>query len=227
MQRSTFVHKDGRLLRGTAIAHNLRATIPVSERQRLLPLTRVLENARAAKAKGASRFCMGAAWRGPKDSDLEPVLEMVREVKKLGLEETCVTLGMLQGRAGRKTQGCRPGLLQSQHRHCARHYGKVITTHPAGIASIPRQGSECRRKSAAEELSAWVKVQKSRAALVAELANMTPPPDSVPINNLVAIEGTPLADVEGYSSRFRSYHRRRPDPPCRRAMFASRPDVSR
>ena len=65
------------------------------EKESLLPLNEVLENARAAKAKGASRFCMGAAWRGPKEKDLAPVLDMVREVKKLGLE-TCVTLGMLK-----------------------------------------------------------------------------------------------------------------------------------
>ena len=64
-------------------------------RQRLLPVDEVLANARAAKARGASRFCMGAAWRGPKDQDLAPVLEMVREVKALGLQ-TCVTLGMLK-----------------------------------------------------------------------------------------------------------------------------------
>jgi Biotin synthase and related enzymes len=65
------------------------------ERERLMPIDEVLDNARAAKARGASRFCMGAAWRGPKDKDLEPVLDMVREVKKLGLQ-TCVTLGMLK-----------------------------------------------------------------------------------------------------------------------------------
>ena len=167
------------------------------ERQRLLPLDEVLENARAAKAKGASRFCMGAAWRGPKDSDLEPVLEMVREVKKLGLE-TCVTLGMLKdGQAERLKDA---GLDYYNHNidTAPEHYGKVITTHTL----------QDRLDTLDKVRNAGVNVccggiigmgegQKSRAALVAELANMTPPPDSVPINNLVAIEGTPLADVEG------------------------------
>jgi biotin synthase len=67
--------------------------------------------AKAAKDKGASRFCMGAAWRGPKDNDLDKVLEMVREVKALGMQ-TCVTLGMLKERSGGKAQGSRPRLLQ-------------------------------------------------------------------------------------------------------------------
>ena len=166
------------------------------ERERLLPLDEVLANARAAKEKGASRFCMGAAWRGPKDSDLEPVLEMVREVKKLGLE-TCVTLGMLRdGQAERLKDA---GLDYYNHNidTAPEHYGKVITTHTL----------QDRLDTLDKVRNAGVNVccggivgmgegPKSRAALVAELANMTPPPDSVPINNLVAIEGTPMAGVE-------------------------------
>ena len=166
------------------------------ERERLLPLDEVLANARTAKEKGASRFCMGAAWRGPKDSDLEPVLEMVREVKKLGLE-TCVTLGMLRdGQAERLKDA---GLDYYNHNidTAPEHYGKVITTHTL----------QDRLDTLDKVRNAGVNVccggivgmgegPKSRAALVAELANMTPPPDSVPINNLVAIEGTPMAGVE-------------------------------
>ena len=166
------------------------------ERERLLPLDEVLANARAAKEKGASRFCMGAAWRGPKDSDLEPVLEMVREVKKLGLE-TCVNLGMLRdGQAERLKDA---GLDYYNHNidTAPEHYGKVITTHTL----------QDRLDTLDKVRNAGVNVccggivgmgegPKSRAALVAELANMTPPPDSVPINNLVAIEGTPMAGVE-------------------------------
>ena len=166
------------------------------ERERLLPLDEVLANARTAKEKGASRFCMGAAWRGPKDSDLEPVLEMVREVKKLGLE-TCGTLGMLRdGQAERLKDA---GLDYYNHNidTAPEHYGKVITTHTL----------QDRLDTLDKVRNAGVNVccggivgmgegPKSRAALVAELANMTPPPDSVPINNLVAIEGTPMAGVE-------------------------------
>lgn len=166
------------------------------ERQRLLPLAEVLENARAAKAKGASRFCMGAAWRGPKDSDLEPVLDMVREVKKLGLE-TCVTLGMLRDGQAEKLKDA--GLDYYNHNidTAPEHYGKVITTHTL----------QDRLDTLDKVRGAGVNVccggivgmgegQKSRAALIAELANMEPPPDSVPINNLVAIEGTPMEGVE-------------------------------
>ena len=108
------------------------------EKESLLEIDEVVAAAQAAKEKGASRFCMGAAWRGPKDKDLEQVSEMIRAVKALGLE-TCVTLGML-------------------------------------------------KEGQAEKLKA--------AGLIAELANMNPPPESVPINNLVPVPGTPLANAE-------------------------------
>ncbi|PKO49536.1 MAG: biotin synthase, partial [Betaproteobacteria bacterium HGW-Betaproteobacteria-21] len=98
------------------------------ERERLMPVEEVLEHARAAKAKGSSRFCMGAAWRGPKDKDLVPVLEMVREVKKLGLE-TCVTLGMLG--EGQAAQLAEAGLDYYNHNvdTAPEFYAEVITTH--------------------------------------------------------------------------------------------------
>lgn len=166
------------------------------ERERLLPLDEVLDTARAAKAKGASRFCMGAAWRGPKDKDLEPVLEMVREVKKLGLE-TCVTLGMLKD--GQATALADAGLDYYNHNidTAPEFYGQVITTHTL----------QDRLNTLGKVREAGIHVccggiigmgegRKSRAALIAELANMDPAPESVPINNLVAIPGTPLAEAE-------------------------------
>jgi len=166
------------------------------ERERLMPLDEVLENARAAKAKGASRFCMGAAWRGPKDKDLEPVLDMVREVKALGLE-TCVTLGMLNDGQAEKLADA--GLDYYNHNidTSPEFYGQVITTHTLQ----DRLDTLDRVRGAGINVCCGGIVglgegRKSRAALIAQLANMDPQPDSVPINNLVRIEGTPLGDNE-------------------------------
>ena len=163
------------------------------ERERLMPIDEVLDNARAAKAKGASRFCMGAAWRGPKDKDLEPVLDMVREVKKLGLQ-TCVTLGMLK--EGQAEQLADAGLDYYNHNldTAPDFYGQVITTHTM----------QDRLDTLDEVRSAGINVcsggivgmgesRAQRAALIAQLANLPSPPESVPINNLVQIPGTPMA----------------------------------
>ena len=166
------------------------------ERERLLALDEVLDNARAAKEKGASRFCMGAAWRGPKDKDLEPVLDMVREVKKLGLQ-TCVTLGML--REGQAEKLADAGLDYYNHNldTAPEFYGQVITTH-----------SQQERFDTLDQVrAAGINVcsggivgmgesRRARAALIAQLANMATPPESVPINNLVPVPGTPLADAD-------------------------------
>ena len=163
------------------------------ERERLMPIDEVLENARAAKAKGASRFCMGAAWRGPKDKDLEPVLDMVREVKKLGLQ-TCVTLGMLKD--GQAERLAAAGLDYYNHNldTAPEFYGQVITTHTM----------QDRLDTLDEVRAAGINVcsggivgmgesRAQRAALIAQLANLPSPPESVPINNLVQIAGTPMA----------------------------------
>ncbi len=163
------------------------------ERERLMPIDEVLDNARAAKARGASRFCMGAAWRGPKDKDLETVLDMVREVKKLGLQ-TCVTLGMLkEGQAERLAEA---GLDYYNHNldTAPEFYGQVITTHTM----------QDRLDTLGEVRAAGINVcsggivgmgesRAQRAALIAQLANLPSPPESVPINNLVQIPGTPMA----------------------------------
>lgn len=166
------------------------------EKEALLPLGEVLENARAAKAKGASRFCMGAAWRGPKEKDLAPVLDMVREVKALGLE-TCVTLGMLKD--GQAEQLKEAGLDYYNHNidTSPEFYGQIITTHTLKdrldtLAKVRDAGINV----CCGGIVGLGETKKSRAALLAELANMNPPPDSVPINNLVQVEGTPLDKAE-------------------------------
>lgn len=166
------------------------------KREQLLPINEVLKNARAAKAKGASRFCMGAAWRGPKDQDMEPVLEMIREVKELGLE-TCVTLGMLK--AGQAQALKHAGLDYYNHNidTAPEFYDQVITTHTL----------QDRLDTLDKVRDAGINVccggivglgegRRGRASMIAQLANMNPPPDSVPINNLVMVAGTPMENAE-------------------------------
>lgn len=164
------------------------------ENEALMSVDAVVQAARAAKHNGASRFCMGAAWRGPKQRDLEKVAEMVREVKALGLE-TCATLGMLEEGQAQTLQSA--GLDYYNHNldSAPDFYGDIITT----------RNYQDRLDTLARVRSAGVKVccggivgmgetRRQRAGLVAELANLTPYPESVPINNLVKVAGTPLAD---------------------------------
>jgi biotin synthase len=165
------------------------------EREALLDVADVVAAAKAAKAKGAGRFCMGAAWRGPKDKDLDGVIEMVKAVKDLGME-TCVTLGMLkEGQADKLAEA---GLDYYNHNldTAPEFYGQIISTHT----------QKDRFDTLDKVRDAGIKVccggivgmgesNKGRAALLAELANMDPQPESVPINNLVPIPGTPLADT--------------------------------
>lgn len=165
------------------------------ESEPLMSLEDVLEMARAAKAKGASRFCMGAAWRSPKERDLEPVLEMVREVKKLDIE-TCVTLGMLkEGQAERLKEA---GLDYYNHNlDTAREfYGEIVTTHTMDdrLDTIDKV-RQCGIKICTGGIVGMGENRRIRAVLIAQLANLNPPPESVPINSLVRIEGTPLEKV--------------------------------
>ncbi|HNI74743.1 MAG TPA: biotin synthase BioB, partial [Accumulibacter sp.] len=164
-------------------------------REALLPLDEVLAAAQAAKDKGASRFCMGAAWRGPKDKDLAKVTEMIRAVKDLGLQ-TCVTLGMLKD--GQAEQLKDAGLDYYNHNldTDASFYGQVITTHRhADRLDTLDQVREAGIKVCSGGIIGMGESRRNRAALIVQLANLNPPPESVPINNLVAIPGTPLAHV--------------------------------
>ena len=164
------------------------------EAESLLPIDAVVAAAQAAKAKGATRFCMGAAWRGPKQKDLDKVNAMVRAVKQLGLE-TCVTLGMLQ--EGQAEQLKQAGLDYYNHNidTASEFYGEVITTH----TQADRFATLDKVRSAGINVCCGGIVgmgesRRERAALIAQLANMNPPPESVPINHLVTIPGTPLGD---------------------------------
>ncbi len=166
------------------------------ENQGLLAMDTVLEAARAAKAAGATRFCMGAAWRGPKQRDLDPVLDMVREVKALGLE-TCATLGMLKD--GQAEQLKDAGLDYYNHNldTAPEFYGEVITTrtYQDRLDTLDRvRGADLH--VCCGGIVGMGESRTQRAGLIAQLANLDPQPESVPINMLVQVEGTPLQDTE-------------------------------
>jgi len=161
----------------------------------LLGLDDVLVAARAARAEGATRFCMGAAWRGPKARDLGPVLEMVRGVKALGME-TCATLGMLKD--GQAEALKRAGLDYYNHNldTSPEFYGSIVSTR----AYTDRLETLARVRSAGLHVCCGGIVgmgesRRDRAALIAQLAGLDPYPESVPINDLVRVEGAPLADT--------------------------------
>ncbi|MEK6208751.1 MAG: biotin synthase BioB [Pseudomonadota bacterium] len=162
------------------------------ENQALLTVEEVVQAARAAQEIGASRFCMGAAWRGPKQRDLERVTQMVRAVKALGLE-TCATLGMLKD--GQAEQLKDAGLDYYNHNldTDADFYGEIVTTRSQGerldtLEKVRAAGIHV----CCGGIVGMGESRASRAGLIAQLANLDPHPESVPINNLVQVEGTPL-----------------------------------
>ncbi len=164
------------------------------ESQALMSQEAVMQAARTAKARGATRFCMGAAWRGPKQKDLEPVLAMVQGVRALGLE-TCVTLGML--RDGQAEQLAAAGLDYYNHNldTAPEFYGEVITSHTYNdrldtLNKVRRAGV----KVCCGGIVGLGESRASRAGLITQLAALQPQPESVPINLLVRIPGTPLSD---------------------------------
>ncbi|MEP6996907.1 MAG: biotin synthase BioB [Betaproteobacteria bacterium] len=162
------------------------------DNQALLSLSDVAAAAAAAKAAGATRFCMGAAWRGPKDRDLEPVLAMVRAVRAMGLE-TCATLGMLRdGQAERLKDA---GLDYYNHNldTAPDFYGEIITTrdYRDRLDTLERVRAAGVRVCCGG-IVGMGETRAQRAGLIAQLANLDPYPESVPINNLVQVEGTPL-----------------------------------
>ena len=165
------------------------------EREALLDTAEVVAAAQAAKDKGATRFCMGAAWRGPKDKDLDRVTDMIEAVKALGLE-TCVTLGMLK--PGQAERLMASGLDYYNHNldTAPEFYGQVISTHSQQdrfdtLGHVREAGI----KVCCGGIVGMGETRRARAALLAELANLNPPPESVPINQLVPMPGTPLENA--------------------------------
>lgn len=160
--------------------------------QDLLSVDEVVAAASAAKRSGATRFCMGAAWRGPKQRDLDQVIAMIGAVRELGME-TCATLGMLK--EGQAEQLKTAGLDYYNHNidTAPDFYDEIITTR----TQDDRLDTLERVRNAGLNVCCGGIVglgeaRASRAALIAQLANMDPYPESVPINNLVQVEGTPL-----------------------------------
>ena len=159
-------------------------------------LDEVVRAAKAAKAHGATRFCMGAAWRSPKDRDLDVIVPMVRAVKDLGLE-TCVTLGMLKPGQAEKLRDA--GLDYYNHNldTSREFYGQVIRTreYDDRLETLERV-----RKAGIHVCCGGIvgmgESRRDRAALIAQLASMDPHPESVPINELVPVPGTPLAQAQ-------------------------------
>jgi biotin synthase len=166
------------------------------DKQPMMKLDDVRAAASAARAAGASRFCMGAAWRGPKPRDLESVVEMVREVKALGLE-TCATLGMLKD--GQAEQLKAAGLDYYNHNldTAPDFYGDVITTrdYQDRLDTLERV-RQAGLNVCCGGIVGMGESRTQRAGLIAQLAALDPQPESVPINLLVRVEGTPLADAE-------------------------------
>jgi biotin synthase len=164
--------------------------------EKLMGLEAVLAEARAAKAGGASRFCMGAAWRSPKDRDLDNVCAMVEGVRALGLE-TCATLGMLTSDQARRLKGA--GLDYYNHNldTSPEHYGAIITTRTYQdrldtLGHVREAGIHV----CCGGIVGMGESPEDRVGMIATLAGLPQHPESVPINMLVQVEGTPLADVQ-------------------------------
>ncbi len=162
------------------------------ENQDMLSVEAVVEAAKLARDKGATRFCMGAAWRGPKQRDLDKVKAMVSAVRGLGME-TCATLGMLK--PGQAEQLRDAGLDYYNHNidTAADFYNEVITTrdYDDRIETLA-QVRDAGLHVCCGGIVGMGETRTARATLIAQLANMDPYPESVPINNLVQVPGTPL-----------------------------------
>lgn len=164
--------------------------------ERLMPLDQIVAAAETAKSNGAERFCMGAAWRTPKDSDIQQVAEAVAAVKALGLE-TCATLGMLNEDQAQQLQDA--GLEYYNHNldTSPEFYGEIITTRTYDdrletLDNVRKAGM----KVCCGGIVGMGESKTDRVGLLETLANLDPYPESVPINNLVKVAGTPLAEIE-------------------------------
>jgi len=164
------------------------------ESEKLMEVEKVLEQARVAKASGSTRFCMGAAWRCPKDRDMPHVLAMVKGVRDMGME-TCMTLGMLtEKQAGDLAEA---GLDYYNHNldTSPEFYGDIITTrtYQDRLETLDHV-RQAGMKICSGGIVGMGEQQTDRAGLLQQLANLPQHPESVPINMLVRVEGTPLED---------------------------------
>jgi biotin synthase len=164
--------------------------------EKLMDLDAVLAEARAAKASGAARFCMGAAWRSPKDRDLDKVCEMVEGVKALGME-TCVTLGMLTNDQARRLKNSGLDFYNHNLDTSPEYYGEIITTR---TYQDRLDTLECVREAGIHVCCGGIvgmgEGPEDRIGMIATLASLPVHPESVPVNMLVQVEGTPLAHAQ-------------------------------
>ncbi|MBU2115727.1 MAG: biotin synthase BioB [Gammaproteobacteria bacterium] len=166
------------------------------ERERLLEVEKVLTQAKAAKDKGASRFCMGAAWTNPKQRDMPYIIEMVQGVKAMGLE-TCMTLGMLTGEQAKTLADA--GLDYYNHNldTSPEFYGEIITTRTyQDRLDTLSHVRDAGMKVCCGGILGMGESANDRSALLMQLANLPEHPESVPINMLVKVAGTPLENVD-------------------------------
>lgn len=162
------------------------------EKERLLPLQEVLSAAQSARDQGATRFCMGAAWRNPTDKNLETVIAMVEAVHDMGLE-TCVTLGMLTGTQAQRLKDA--GLDYYNHNldTSPEFYGQVISTRTyRDRLDTLEHVREVGLKTCSGGILGMGESRRDRASMLRQLTNLPAHPESVPINLLVQVEGTPL-----------------------------------
>ena len=166
------------------------------EAKKILDIDTVLDAARQAKDNGATRFCMGAAWRSPKGRDMDKVEEMVREVKALGLE-TCATLGMLEESQAQRLKDA--GLDYYNHNldTAPEFYSNVISTreYQDRLDTLGRVRN-AGLKVCCGGIVGMGESRLQRAGLITQLANLNPYPESVPVNHLVQVEGTPLHGLD-------------------------------
>ncbi|MEX0422340.1 biotin synthase BioB [Providencia rettgeri] len=166
------------------------------ETEKLMEVQQVLESAKKAKQAGSTRFCMGAAWRNPKERDMPYLEMMVKEVKSLGME-TCMTLGMIDNSQAQRL--AEAGLDYYNHNldTSPEYYGNIITTrsYQDRLNTLENVRDAGIKVCSGGILGLGEKVS-DRAALLVQLANLPKPPESVPINMLMKVEGTPMADNE-------------------------------
>ncbi len=166
------------------------------EKEKLVQIEQVIADAKAARAKGATRFCMGAAWRSPSAKDMPYVVDMLKEVKQLGME-TCMTLGMLDEQQSKQLADA--GLDYYNHNldTSPEFYGEIITTRTyqdrlETLANVRDAGM----KVCCGGIVGMGEALRDRIGLLKELANLPHHPESVPINMLVKVKGTPLESVD-------------------------------
>ncbi len=166
------------------------------EKQQLMEVEKVIKAAKEAKANGSTRFCMGAAWKNPKQRDMPYLVDMIKEVKALGLE-SCMTLGMLDHEQAQQLS--QAGLDYYNHNldTSPEYYDKIITTrsYQERLDTLDNVRS-AGMKVCSGGIVGLGEQQTDRAGLLVQLANMPKQPESVPINKLVKVEGTPLDSVD-------------------------------